>query len=274
MGAAAAARAWRRGRGWGCCWRTRGGAGRCGGGVGGGVRAAQALRRVATNLAQIEAARALRGEPRPAGLGLRGCSSTTRSRSVRRCLGHRGAPPRRRGGGMIAKVTRGDDVGRAAGLPVRPGQAQRAHRPARGGALDGLPGEVVAVGADGAAGPGAADADLKHDLRAAGLLGGAGHGVALLGGDPGRRRAATDAQWREVAEDRRRGGRAGGRRGRRGALGCGAPRAERRRATTTSTSPRRWPGGPGIGDATDRTFLRGDYAAVRAVCNRFEPAGG
>ena len=138
----------------------------------------------------------------------------------------------------------------------------------------GLPGEVVAVGADGQPDLGPLVADLKADLRAAGLLGAADTRVALLGGDPGRAtgRCATRSGGRSLRRSLRRSAWrtpiAGAVRwvAVRHGLSSGGNDHIHLVATLAGRTQH--------GDVADRTFLNRDYAQVRAVCNRFEKEWG
>lgn len=174
---------------------------------------------------------------------------------------------------MIGKVKRGDDIGGLMAYLFGPGKHNEHTDPHVIGHWTGLPGEVVGLGADGQPDLGPAVADLKRDLKTAGLLGKADTvwhcSVAIPAGDG----LLTDAQWRAVAETIVE------------EVGLEDPDAGAVRwvavrhglskegndhihiAATLAGRTR-------FGDLADRTFLRADYAAVRRVCNQFEARWG
>ena len=128
---------------------------------------------------------------------------------------------------MIGKVQRGADPGGLVAYLFGPGKHNEHTDQHVVAHWTGLPGEVVAVGADGQPDLGPLVGDLKADLRAAGLFGAEGSVWHCSVAIPATDGTLADAQWREVAEaiaeavgledEPRRGG----------ALGGGAPRAER-----------------------------------------------
>jgi hypothetical protein len=171
---------------------------------------------------------------------------------------------------MISKITRGSDVGGLLAYLFGPGRHNEHTDPHVVAHWSGLPGEAVAPG-PGGPDLGPLTADLRTDLRAAGLLGGEGTvwhcSLAIPAGDG----LLTDAQWRQVAEEVA------------DAIGleddqAGAVRWVAVRHGLSSAGndhihiAAALAGRTRYGDATDRTFLVRDYAAVRAVCNRFERA--
>ncbi len=174
---------------------------------------------------------------------------------------------------MIGKVQRGADVGGLITYLFGPGRHNE-HTDQRVVAhWTGLPGEAAPAGPDGAADIGGLIADMKVDLRVAGLLDAEDTvwhcSVAIPATDP----ALSDAQWREVAE----------------ALVDAAGLEDEH------AGPVRWvavrhglssagndhihivaslAGQTGHGEVTGRTYLNRDFAAVRGVCNRFEKLWG
>ena len=172
---------------------------------------------------------------------------------------------------MISKIQRGRDVGGLLAYLFGPGKHNEHTDPHVVAHWSGLPAETVPAAVDGAPDLGPLTADLKTDLRAAGLLGGQDTvwhcSVAIPAGDG----ALGDAQWREVAEAIAE------------AVGleddqAGAVRwvAVRHGLSTAGNDhihiAAALAGRTRHGDAVNRTFLARDYAKVRAVCNGFERA--
>lgn len=174
---------------------------------------------------------------------------------------------------MIGKVQRGADPGGLVAYLFGPGKHNEhtdAHVVAH---WTGLPGEVVAVGADGQPDLGPLVGDLKADLRAAGLLGAEGTVWHCSVAIPATDGTLADAQWREVAEAIAE------------AVGleddhAGAVRWVAVRHGLSSAGNDHihlvatLAGRTQHGDVADRTYLNRDYAKVRQVCNRFEKEWG
>ena len=174
---------------------------------------------------------------------------------------------------MIGKVQRGDDIGGLMAYLFGPGKHNEHTDPHVVAHWTGLPEEVVPVNGDGQPNLAPAIADLKRDLKAAGLLAKPDtiwHCSVSIPADDG---PLTDAQWREVAETVAEA--VGLEDGELGAVRWIAVRHGLSRdgndhihiAATLA-------GRTDLGDATDRTFLRRDYAAIRKVCNDFEARWG
>jgi hypothetical protein len=174
---------------------------------------------------------------------------------------------------VIGKVQRGAEVGGLVAYLFGPGKHNEHTDQHVVAHWTGLPGEAVTAGPDGAPDLGPLVADLKADLRAAGLLGAQDSvwhcSVAIPATDP----ALTDSQWREVAEtiaeavgleDTRDGA------VRWVAVRHGLSAAGNDHIHIVATLAGRTENG----DVVDRTFLNRDYAKVRAVCNTFEKAWG
>ena len=192
----------------------------------------------------MEEARARRQVPAPVGVGeARGQIDA----AIRACLDAQATIIGQPGTGahvVIGKVQRGADCGGLVAYLFGPGRHNEHTDQHVVAHWTGLPGEVVAVGADGQPDLAPLVADLKADLRAAGLLGAEGSvwhcSVAIPATDGTLARCAVAGGGRGD----RRGGRFGGRVRGGGALGGGAPRAAARRATTTSTWWPPWLGAP------------------------------
>jgi hypothetical protein len=170
---------------------------------------------------------------------------------------------------MISKIKRGRDIGGLVTYLFGPGKHNEHTDPHVVAHWTGLPGETVPLAADGTADLAPLVADLKADLRAAGLLGAKGTvwhcSVAIPSGDG----ALTDAQWREVAEAVAdsiglEDDLAGAVRWVAVRHGLSAEGNDHIHIAATLAGRTRY------GDLSDRTFLARDYAKVRAVCNRFE----
>ena len=101
---------------------------------------------------------------------------------------------------MIGKVQRGADCGGLVAYLFGPGRHNEHTDQHVVAHWTGLPGEVVAVGADGQPDLAPLVADLKADLRAAGLLGAEGSVWHCSVAIPATDGTLHDAQWREVAE--------------------------------------------------------------------------
>lgn len=169
---------------------------------------------------------------------------------------------------MIGKVQIGADPGGLVAYLFGPGKHNEHTDQHVLAHWTGLPGEVVAVGADGAPDLGPLVADLKTDLRAAGRLGAQGSvwhcSVAIPAGDG----LLSDGQWREVAEAIAE------------AVGLEDPQAGAvrwvavRHGLSSGGNDHihivaAMAGRTEHGDPVPRTFVY-DYRRVREVCNHFE----
>ena len=174
---------------------------------------------------------------------------------------------------MIGKVQRGADCGGLVAYLFGPGRHNEHTDQHVVAHWTGLPGEVVAVGADGQPDLAPLVADLKADLRAAGLLGAEGSVWHCSVAIPATDGTLHDAQWREVAEaiaeavgleDEFAGA------VRWVAVRHGLSAAGNDHIHLVATLA----GRTQHGDVADRSYLNRDYAQVREVCNRFEKAWG
>jgi hypothetical protein len=170
---------------------------------------------------------------------------------------------------VISKIKRGRDVGGLMAYLFGPGRHNEHTDPHVVAHWSGLPGEAVPLAADGTPDLGPLVADLKSDLRAAGLLGEPGTvwhcSLAIPAGDG----SLTDAQWREVAEAVAEA--VGLEDDRAGAVRWVAVRHGRSAAGNDHIHiAAALAGRTRYGDAVDRRFLARDYAKVRQVCNGFE----
>lgn len=174
---------------------------------------------------------------------------------------------------MIGKVQRGDDIGGLISYLFGPGKHNEHTDPHVVAHWTGLPNETVPVTDEGTPDLGPLVADLKRDLKAAGLLGRPDTvwhcSVAIPAGDG----LLSDGQWREVAEAIAEA--AGLEDEDAGAVrwvavrhGLSAEGNDHIHIAATLAGRTRH------GDAADRTFLRADYAAVRGVCTQYEALWG
>ncbi len=170
---------------------------------------------------------------------------------------------------MISKIKRGRDVGGLMAYLFGPGKHNEHTDPHVVAHWSGLPGETVPVAADGEPDLAPLIADLKTELRAAGLLGKADTvwhcSVAIPAGDG----SLSDAHWREVAEAVAEAvgledDQAGAVRWVAVRHGLSAAGNDHIHIAATLAGRTRF------GDAVDRTFMANDYALVRGVCNGFE----
>ena len=174
---------------------------------------------------------------------------------------------------MIGKVQRGADCGGLVAYLFGPGRHNEHTDQHVVAHWTGLPGEVVAVGADGQPDLGPLVADLKADLRAAGLLGAEGSVWHCSVAIPATDGTLHDAQWREVAEAIAEA--VGLEDEFAGAVRWVAVRHGRSAAGNDHIHlVATLAGRTQHGDVVDRSYLNRDYAKVREVCNRFEKAWG